>query len=139
MDARYPGGTIRTRDAIERTTHVFLGTLVEPGSLSLGPPGAQRIDDAKFLVEQTLTPAAGAAAPNGTYRLSYYRQVLPESTTEAQPQRGGRYVLFCTLKAGRQLHAIKVVPHSEEAVRIVASAFGGGARHAATDRGDRLA
>jgi len=139
VEAGHPGRTIRTRDAIEQTTFVLVGTLVEPGTPSPGPPGAHRIDEARFRVEQVLTPSTGAPPPSGTFALSYIRQVFPEPVAEAEPQRGGRYVLFCTLKAGQRLHALKVVPHSEEAVRVVASAFGGGARHAGGDSGDRLA
>jgi len=130
---------IRTRDAIERTTHVVVGRLIEPGTISPGPPGAHHIDEAKFRIEQTLTPRDMAAPISGTVALSYTRQVLPKAHADPELQRGGRYLLFATAKPGRRLHALKIVAHSEEAVRVVASAFAGGARHAAEGPHARLA
>lgn len=140
MDARHPGRAIRTNEAIEQTSVVVMGTLVEPGTVSPGPPGAHDIDDATFRIDRTLTPAAGGSATvSGTVKISYTRQVLPEAEAEAQLERGRQYVLFCTVHSGQRLHALKAVPHSEEAVRVVASAFGSGARHAVRDSGTRIA
>jgi hypothetical protein len=140
VEARYPGGTIRTRDAIERTSIVVLGTLVEAGKSSPGPPGARHIDDAGFRIERTLTPAGSSVpAVSGTVKLSYTQQVFPESKAEAPLQRGATFVLFCTVTAPRRLHALKIVPHSEESVRVVASAFESGLRHTADTSGDRIA
>lgn len=129
MEARYPGRSLRTRDAIQRTGLVVVGTLVEPGTVTLGPPGASRIDRATFNVEQVLTPSAGGTTPPGRYALSYIRQTLPESSADSALRRGERYVLFCTVMPGKRLDALKVVPYSDEAGRIVASAFSAGARH----------
>ena len=131
MEPKHPGTGIRTRDAIEQTAIVVSGTLMDAGTLSPGPPGAHRIDNAKFRVEEVLTPTTAAPLQSGTLALSYLRQVVPASVAEAEPQPGNRYVLFCTLKPGRRLHALKILPHSGEAVRIVASAFEGGAQHTA--------
>jgi hypothetical protein len=118
---------LRTRDAISQTTHVLAATLVESGSLSPGPPGAQHVDGARFRVDQTLSP--GSSAPlSGTLTVSYTRQVLPERSADPELRRGSKYVLFGTL-TGRRLHALKIVPYSEDTVRIVASAFAAGARH----------
>jgi hypothetical protein len=122
---------IRTRDAIEQTAIVVAGTLTDAGTPSPGPPGAHRIDNAKFRVEQVLTPTSKEDVRSDTMTMSYLRQVIPASVAEAPPQAGQRYVLFCTLKPGRRLHALKILPHSNEAVRIVASAFESGARHSA--------
>ena len=131
MEANHPGKGLRTRDAIEQSALVVAGTLVEVGTPSPGPPGAHRMDNARFRVEQILTPMSSEPLQGNTLSLSYLRQVLPESAAEAAPQAGQRYILFCTLKPGRRLHALKMLPHSSEAVRIVASAFESGARHAA--------
>lgn len=140
MEARYPGRAIRTRDAIERTAAVVIGTLVEPGVVSPGPPGAHDVDDASFRIERMLTPpAAGVATISGTVKVSYTQQVFPEAEAEAPLERGRPYVLFCTAPAPKRLYALKVVPHSEDAVRVVASAFAGGARHAPAGPGARLA
>jgi hypothetical protein len=130
---------MRTRDAIEQTTHVLVATLVETGTLSPGPPGAHHVDGAKFHVEQVLTPRTGTTQPSGTLTVSYTRHVLPEAHADPELRSGSKYVLFGTLKSGRRLHALKVVPHSEEALRIVASAFASGARHAAGSQGTRPA
>ena len=140
MNAKLPGQAIRTREAIERTTVVLLGRLVEQGGASPGPPGAQDVDDAQFRIERTLTPG-GSAAPSvsGTVRVSYTRRVFPESKAEAPLERNASYVLFCTVHSPKRLHALKIIPHSEETVRIVASAFGAGARHAAPTGSDRIA
>jgi len=131
VEARYTGRTLRTREAIERTAVVVIGRLVEPGKARLGPPGASRISHARFDVERVLTPSAASTAPPGAYRVSYNRQTLPESEAEAALQRGERYVLFCTAHPGKQLDALKIVPYSEEANRVVVAAFSAGARHAA--------
>ena len=131
MEANHPGTGIRTRDAIEQTGLVVAGTLVAVGTPSPGPPGAHRIDNARFRVEEILTPMASEPLQSNTLTLSYIRQVLPESAAEAAPQVGRRYVLFCTLKPGQKLHALKMLPHSADAVRVVASAFESGARHSA--------
>jgi hypothetical protein len=131
VEAKHPGTDIRTRDAIEQTAIVVVGTLVEAGTLSPGPPGAHRIDNARFRVEEVLTPMSNEPQLRNTLSLSYLRQVLPESAAEIAPQPGHRYVLFSTLKPGKKLHALKIVPHSAEAVRVVASAFGAGAAHSA--------
>lgn len=140
VEAKHPGTSIRTREAIERTSVVVIGTLVEPGTLSPGPPGAHRIDDAAFRIERTLTPGpAGVPPVSGTVKVSYTRQVFPEAEAEAQLERGRPYVLFCTVHSPQRLHALKVVPHSEEVDRVVASAFDGGARHAGADSGALLA
>jgi len=141
VEARYLGRGLRTRDAIERTSVVVVATLVEPGTLSPGPPGAQRIDEATFRIDDTLTPSGAASGPGSgrTVKLSYLRQVFPEAEAEAPLERGQRYVLFCTQMDARGLNALKIVPHSDEAVRVVASAFRGGARHSAPDAGERMA
>lgn len=140
MEARYPGGAVRTRDAIERTSIVVLATLVEAGKSSPGPPGSRDIDDASFRIERSLTPqGAGVPAVSGTVKVSYTQQVFPQSKAEAPLQRGARFVLFCTVTAPRQLHALKIVPHSEESLRIVASAFQSGARHTGGTSADRIA
>jgi hypothetical protein len=140
VEAKHPGRAIRTRDAIEQTSVVVLGTLVEPGTVSPGPPGAQHIDDAGFRIERTLTPAgSGAQAVSGNVRVSYTRQVSPPAEAEPALERGAKFVLFCTIHSPRRLHALKVVPHSEEAVRVVASAFDNGARHPRDTSGDRIA
>jgi hypothetical protein len=132
VEAKYPGSGIRTRDAIEQTGLVVAGTLVEVGTPSPGPPGAHRFDNARFRVEEILTPVSNEPLPGNALSLSYIRQVIPESAAEIAPQAGRRYVLFCTLKPGRQMHALKMLPHSAEVVRMVASAFETGARHSAT-------
>jgi hypothetical protein len=140
VEARYPGGTIRTRDAIERSAIVLLGTLVEAGKSSPGPPGARHIDDARIRIERTLTPAgSGVPAVSGTVKVSYTQQVFPQAKAEAPLERGAKFVLFCTVTAPRQLHALKIVPHSEESVRVVASAFNSGGRHMGNTSGDRIA
>ncbi len=131
MEAKHPGTGIKTRDAIEQTAVVVVGTLVEAGTLSPGPPGAHRIDNAKVRVEELLTPRSNEPVLRSTLSVSYLRQVLPESAAEIAPQPGRRYVLFCTLKPGGRLHALKVLPHSAEAVAIVARAFESGAAHSA--------
>ena len=135
MDDRH----IRTRDAIERTTHVVAGTLIDTGTISPGPPGAHHIDEAKFRIEQVLTPRGTAPSISGAVALSYTRQVLPEAHADPELQRGGRYVLFGTAKPGRRFHAIKILPHSDDAVRVVASAFAAGARHSGESPHARLA
>jgi hypothetical protein len=140
VEARHPGGEIRTREAIEQTTVVLIGTLVEPGILSPGPPGAHAIDDATFRIDRTLTPTAAGTSPvSGTVRVSYTRQLFPEASAEAPLERGRSYVLFCTIQSPQRLFALKIVPDNEEAVRVVASAFDGGARHSSGDPGDRVA
>jgi hypothetical protein len=130
---------IRTSDAIERTTHVVVGTLIETGTISPGPPGAHHVDEAKFRIERVLTPRGTAPPISGTVSLSYTRQVLPEAHADPELQRGTKYVLFGTSKPGRRLHALKIVPHSDEAVRVVASAFAGGAKHSSGGSHARLA
>jgi hypothetical protein len=140
VEARLPGTAIRMRDAIERTTVVVLGTLLEPGVVSPGPPGAHHVDGARFRVDRTLTPGETSATPiTGTVTVSYTRQVLPESRAEAPLEPNRPYVLFCTVHSPRRLHALKIIPHSEETARIVASAFGGGARHGVRPSPDRTA
>ena len=140
MEVRHPGREIRTREAIERTSVVVVGTLVEPGIVSPGPPGAHDIDDAGFRIDRTLTPTAAGTSPvSGTVRVWYTRQVFPEAAAEAALERGRPYVLFCTIQSPQRLFALKIVPHSEEAVRVVASAFDSGARHASGDSGGRVA
>lgn len=131
MDVKHPGAGIRTRDAIEQSAVVVIGTLLEAGTASPGPPGAHRIDNAKFRVDEILTPTSKEPIASNTMAVSYLRQVMPAAAAEAPLQTGMRYVLFCTLKPGRQLHALKLVPHSTEAVRIVANAFETGAQHSA--------
>ena len=121
---------LRTRDAIAQTTHVLAATLLESGTLSPGPPGAQHVDGARFRVDQTLSPPGDSAPPSGTLIVSYTRQVLPAQTADPELRRGSKYILFGTLR-GRRLHALKIVPDSEDTVRIVASAFAAGARHEA--------
>lgn len=139
MEARHPGRQIRTTDAIERTSVVVLATLVAPGMVSPGPPGAQHVDDAGFRVERTLTPGGGRApAVSGNVKVSYTRQIYPEAEADAALERGGKYVLFCTAHSAKRLHALKIVPHTDEALRVVASAFEGGARHGEAPR-DRIA
>jgi hypothetical protein len=139
MEAQHPGRSLRTRDAIERTSIVVLGTLVEPGTVSPGPPGSQHIDNAGFRIERTLTPAEGASTKiSDNVRVSYTRQVFPQASAEAPLERGSSYVLFCTVHSPQRLHALKIVPHSEDAVRVVASAFAGGARHAGDTSADRI-
>ncbi|HJZ76276.1 MAG TPA: hypothetical protein VKE51_31290 [Vicinamibacterales bacterium] len=140
MDARYPGRAIRTRDAIEQTAVVVVGTLVEPGTLSPGPPGTQHVDNAVFRIERTLTPSEGTSPRvAGTVRVSYTRQVFPAAAAEAALERGSSYVLFSTIKSPQQLNAIKIVPSSDEAARVVASAFGDGARHSSDPASSRMA
>jgi len=140
VQARLPGTAIRTREAIEKTAVVVLGRLVEQGTISPGPPGAQHVDDAQFRIERTLTPREGAApSVSGTVRVSYTQRVFPEAKAEAPLERNASYVLFCTVHTPRRLHALKIIPHSEETVRIVASAFGAGARHAAPTASGRIA
>ena len=99
-----------------------------PGRDAVMPvPGAHFVNGARFRVDQTLSP--GSAAPlSGTLTVSYIRQVLPPRSADPELQRGSKYILFGTL-TGRRLHALKIVPHSDEAVRIVASALAAGARH----------
>ena len=139
-EGRHPGRSIRTRDAIEQTSVVVVGTLVEPGTVSPGPPGTQHVDNAVFRIDRTLTPQEGTAPRvSGTVRVSYNRQVFPESSAEAPLERGSSYVLFSTVHSPQRLHALKIVPHSEEATRVVASAFGDGARHSGDTSGDRIA
>lgn len=140
VEARYPGGKIRTRDAIEQTAVVILGTLAQAGTASPGPPGARHIDGARVRVERTLTPAGpGVPAVSGTVSVSYTQQVFPQSKAEAPLEPGAKVLMFCTVTGPQHLHAIKIVPHSEESVRIVASAYEGGARHAGGVPGDRIA
>ena len=140
MEARLPGTAIRMRDAIERSTIVVLGTLLEAGVVSPGPPGAHHVDGARFRIDRTLTPGEASGAPiTGAVTVSYTRQVLPESRAEASLEINRAYVLFCTVHSPKRLHALKIIPHSEETARIVASAFGGGARHAARPSPDRTA
>jgi hypothetical protein len=67
--------------------------------------------------------------PGRTVKVSYLRQVYPVCTASTL-ERGRRYVFFCTRLGAQELHAVKIMPHSEDAVRVVASAFQGGARHA---------
>ena len=136
MESTYPGREVRTRDAIERTNIVVVASLVEPGVISPGPPGAHDIDNAKFRVERTLTPA-GAPQVGREIRVAYTRQVIPASRAEAQLERGQSYLLFATVLAPRKLYALKIVPHSDEATKMVASTFRGGVQHA--PRGGHLA
>lgn len=138
MESPYPGREIRTRDAIERTNVVVIASLVEPGVVSPGPPGAHDIDGARFRVERTLTPD-GAPQVGREITVAYTRQVVPPARAEAQLERGRSYLLFANVLAPRRLYALKVVPHSDEAARLVASAFSGGARHAVRDTDARLA
>jgi len=140
VEARHPGAELRTRDAIEQTTVVLTGTLVDPGVVSAGPPGAHAIDAATFRIDRTLTPTAAGTSPvAGTVRVSYNRQLFPEASAEAPLERGRSYVLFASILSPQRLFALKIVPHNEEAVRVVASAFDGGARHSSGDPGDRIA
>jgi hypothetical protein len=140
VNAKLPGTAVRTREAIERTTVVLLGRLLEQGGASPGPPGAQHVDNARFRIERTLTPG-GSAAPSisGEVRVSYTRRVFPQSKAEAPLEPNASYVLFCTVHSPKRVHALKIIPHSEETVRIVASAFSAGARHAAPITSDRIA
>jgi hypothetical protein len=140
MEARYAGRDMRTRTAIEQTSVVVVATLTEPGTPSPGPPGTQHIDGARFRVERTLSPAAGGAASvSGDVRVSYSRQVLPQAKAEAELERGSSYVLFCAVLAPGRLDAVKIVPHSDEAVRVVAAAFEGGAQHGTDPASQRFA
>jgi hypothetical protein len=137
---RHPGRSIRTRDAIEQTSIVVVGTLVEPGTVSPGPPGSQHVDNAVFRIERTLTPSEGTVPRvSGNVRVSYTRQVFPQASAEAPLERGASYVLFSTVQSPQQLHALKIVPHSDEAARVVATAFGDGARHSGDPSADRIA
>jgi hypothetical protein len=132
VETKLPGIELRTREAIEQSGVVVVGTLVDPGVVSPGPPGEQDIDDATFRIERTLSPAgAGAPHASGTVKLSYSRRVFPESAAEAAMERGQSYVLFCTKPAQKRLYALKAVPHSEDAVRVVVAAFSAGVKHAA--------
>ena len=140
MEDRHPGGEIRTREAIEQTAVVLVGTLVDPGLVSPGPPGAHAIDDATFRIDRTLTPTAAGTSPvSGTVRVSYNRQLFPQASAEAPLERGRSYVLFASILSPQKLFALKIVPNNEESVRVVASAFDGGARHSTGDPGDRIA
>jgi hypothetical protein len=140
VQANNTGTEMRTRDAIEQTSIVVIATLVQPGVVSAGPPGAHHIDDAGFRVERALTPPAGAASPvAANVKVSYTRQVYPEAIAEPPLERGRRYVLFCNIHSRLRLHALRIVPHSEETVRVVARAFDAGARHSGGDPGDRVA
>jgi hypothetical protein len=140
VEARYAGREIRTREAIEQTKIVVVATLMEPGTVSPGPPGTQHVDNAAFRVDRTLSPpASGAPSISGNVRVSYARQVFPESRAEAELQRGASYLLFCTVLAPGRLHATKIVPHSDDAVRVVAAAFEAGARQGADPASERFA
>jgi len=140
VEAKYTGHELRTRHAIEQTTIVLAATLVEPGTMSPGPPGEQHVDNAAFRVERTLSPAASGGKPiSGNVRVSYSRQTFPEAHAEAELQRGTPYLLFCTILGPRRLHATKIVPDSEDAVRVVSAAFEGGARHGADPASERFA
>lgn len=140
MNAKLPGTAVRTREAIERTTVVLLGRLLDQGGASPGPPGAQHVDNARFRIDRTLTPGGGATPSiSGTVRVSYTRRVFPQSKAEAALEPNATYILFCTVHSPKRLHALKIIPHSEETVRIVASAFGGGARHPTPTASDRIA
>jgi hypothetical protein len=128
VDSIYLGQGLRTRDAIKRTSVVVGATLVEPP----GRPGSG--DGATVRIDEILTPAdvapnAAAVWSGRTVKVSYLRQVFPECPASSL-ERGRRYVFFCTRIAEAELHALKIMPHSEDAVRVVASAFEGGARHA---------
>ena len=139
MVNRFPGRQIRTTDAIERTSVVVVARLAAPGVVSPGPPGAHHVDDARFTVVRTLTPS-GVPAPriSGTVKVSYTRQVFPESEADTPLEQGAGYVLFCTMHTPTRLHALKILPHNEETTRVVASAFEAGTRHQDAGR-ERLA
>jgi hypothetical protein len=139
VEARYQGRALRIRDAIEQTSVVVTGALVEPGTPSPGPPGAHRIDDATFRIDSALTPGASSASSQ-TVKLSYLRQVFPESEAEAPLEPGQRYVLFCIeMGSNGGLSVIKIVPQSDETLRVVANAFQAGARHGRAESGERMA
>jgi hypothetical protein len=140
VEVKYTGRSIRTREAIEQTAVVVVGTLVEPGTVSPGPPGSQHVDNAVFRIERTLTPSEGAAPRvAGTVRVSYNRQVFPPSSAEAPLERGSSYVLFSAVHSPQKLNALKIVPSSDEAARVVATAFGDGARHLSDPSSNRIA
>ena len=123
---------MRTRDAIEQSGVVVAGTVVDPGTPSAGPHDERPIDNARFRVEEILTPMAGARrAPRETVTLSYVRHAQPGVAAEHAPEAGRRYILFCTLEPQRQMHALKMLPHSPDVARMVASNFESGARHSA--------
>jgi hypothetical protein len=132
LRSRYPGAGLRTRDAIEQSGVVVAGTVVDPGAPAAGLHGERPIDNARFRVEEILTPMSGARrALRETVTLSYVRHAQPGSAPEHAPQAGRRYILFCTLEPQRQMHALKMLPHSPDAARMVASSFESGARHSA--------
>ena len=129
--SKYPGARMRTRDAIEQSGVVVAGTVVDAGTPP-GPHDERPINNARFRVEEILTPMAGSPRPpRETLTLSYVRHGQPGPAAEHAPQAGRRYVMFCTLEPRRQMHALKMLPHSPDVARMVASSFESGARHSA--------
>jgi hypothetical protein len=131
LKPRYPGACIRTRDAIAQSGVVVAGTVIDAGTPSPGRRDGCPIENARFRVEEILTPMPGAAPAPETLTLSYVRHSQPGPAAEHPPRAGRRYVLFCTLEARRQMHALKMLPHSPDVARMVASTFDNGARHSA--------
>ena len=112
MQEHFVGRNIDLQSAIDSADMVVVADLLDPGQADPGPPGQAYHYDAKIKVLRDLSGNA-----SGEYTITFSVQRTPEYIAEKTPVEGETYIFLLQRKPGNSLHAIKILPATNENIQ----------------------